>query len=54
MKYCINFNKRINISQYQVDEYIVEYKSTEAHLLEFLEANQDKRIILYTNLVMNI
>lgn len=54
MKYCINFNKHINISQYQVDEYIVEYKSTEAYLLEFLEANQDKRIILYAKEEINL
>ena len=46
MKYCINYNKRIQ-TDCQIDEYTIEFKKSEPNLLQFLDENTDKRIILY-------
>lgn len=53
MKYCVGFDKRLH-TDCQIDEYIIEYKSVEPHLLDFLEAHQDKRIILYAKEEINL
>lgn len=49
MKTCTNFNKYTyklkHIDDY--DEWIIEYDSNDKTFLEFLETNQDRRIIIY-------